>query len=210
MPRSSDRSIRSTQEKGTYFMAGLDYDYIATLVRRTKQGDSDAFAELYTATYQQQYRFIYRYFNDVYQAQDILQEVYIIVLKNIKTLKNPRLFVSWLNQINFRVCFDISRKMKKHGEDLMPNDGFSSVLSEDMGPEDTVLKGLEQTELQSSILSLPPREAQAIIMKYYNNMTIDEISDAMNLSKSTVKRQLANGRKSLKKLLSYSGKEVTG
>lgn len=210
MPISSDRSIRSTQEKGTYFMAGLDYDYIATLVRRTKQGDSDAFAELYTATYQQQYRFIYRYFNDVYQAQDILQEVYIIVLKNIKTLKNPRLFVSWLNQINFRVCFDISRKMKKHGEDLMPNDGFSSVLSEDMGPEDTVLKGLEQTELQSSILSLPPREAQAIIMKYYNNMTIDEISDAMNLSKSTVKRQLANGRKSLKKLLSYSGKEVTG
>lgn len=191
-------------------MAGLDYDYIATLVRRTKQGDSDAFAELYTATYQQQYRFIYRYFNDVYQAQDILQEVYIIVLKNIKTLKNPRLFVSWLNQINFRVCFDISRKMKKHGEDLMPNDGFSSVLSEDMGPEDTILKGLEQTELQSSILSLPPREAQAIIMKYYNNMTIDEISDAMNLSKSTVKRQLANGRKSLKKLLSYSGKEVTG
>lgn len=191
-------------------MAGLDYDYIATLVRRTKQGDSDAFAELYTATYQQQYRFIYRYFNDAYRAQDILQEVYIIVLKNIKTLKNPRLFVSWLNQINFRVCFDISRKMKRQGENLMPNDDFSSILSEDMGPEDTVLKEIQQTELQSSILSLPPREAQAIIMKYYNNMTIDEISDAMNLSKSTVKRQLANGRKSLKKLLSYGGKEVIG
>lgn len=34
----------------------LDYDYLAKLVERTQMGDSDAFAELYTATYQKQYR----------------------------------------------------------------------------------------------------------------------------------------------------------
>lgn len=45
-------------------MHDLDYDYIAMLVNRTKQGDSDAFAELYTATYQELYRFAYRYFKD--------------------------------------------------------------------------------------------------------------------------------------------------
>ena len=39
----------------------LDYDYIAKLVRKTQEGDSDAFAELYTATYQSQYRFAYQY-----------------------------------------------------------------------------------------------------------------------------------------------------
>ena len=64
-------------------MHDLDYDYIAMLVNRTKQGDSDAFAELYTATYQELYRFAYRYFKDQYRAQDILQDVYIIALKNI-------------------------------------------------------------------------------------------------------------------------------
>lgn len=37
----------------------LDYDYLAKLVERTQMGDSDAFAELYTATYQKQYRFAY-------------------------------------------------------------------------------------------------------------------------------------------------------
>ena len=41
----------------------LDYDYIAKLVRKTQEGDSDAFAELYTATYQSQYRFAYQYIN---------------------------------------------------------------------------------------------------------------------------------------------------
>ena len=59
----------------------LDYDYIAKLVRKTQEGDSDAFAELYTATYQSQYRFAYQYVKDPYLAQDILQEVYIFSIK---------------------------------------------------------------------------------------------------------------------------------
>ena len=88
----------------------LDYDYLAKLVERTQMGDSDAFAELYTATYQKQYRFAYQYTKDSYLAQDILQDVYILVLKNIHTLKNPRLFVSWLHQITFRICFDTLRR----------------------------------------------------------------------------------------------------
>ena len=88
----------------------LDYDYIAKLVRKTQEGDSDAFAELYTATYQSQYRFAYQYVKDPYLAQDILQEVYILVLKNLDTLKNPRLFVSWLHQITFRTVLTLGRK----------------------------------------------------------------------------------------------------
>lgn len=50
----------------------LDYDYLAKLVEHTQMGDSDAFAELYTATYQKQYRFAYQYTKDSYLAQDIL------------------------------------------------------------------------------------------------------------------------------------------
>ena len=46
----------------------LDYDYLAKLVERTQMGDSDAFAELYTATYQKQYRFAYQYTKDSYLA----------------------------------------------------------------------------------------------------------------------------------------------
>lgn len=42
----------------------LDYDYLAKLVECTQMGDSDAFAELYTATYQKQYRFVYQYTKD--------------------------------------------------------------------------------------------------------------------------------------------------
>ena len=93
-------------------MASLDYQYLAQLVKRAQMGDSDAFAELYVATYQRQYRFSYRYLRDEFLAQDAIQETYILALKNITTLRDPTVFISWLNQINMRVCFDIYRKQR--------------------------------------------------------------------------------------------------
>ena len=91
-------------------MAELDYQYLANVVKRAQAGDSDAFAELYAATYQKQYRFAYSYLKDEYLAQDAVQETYISVLKGLGKLKDPRLFVSWLNQISFRVCFQIQKR----------------------------------------------------------------------------------------------------
>lgn len=185
----------------------LDYDYLAKLVERTQMGDSDAFAELYTATYQKQYRFAYQYTKDAYLAQDILQDVYILVLKNIYSLKNPRLFVSWLHQITFRICFDTQQKALRQGQELYcdPMDLITSYHQSDHGsntdPEAyTLQKDMQQTLIRS-ISSLPQQFAQPIIMRYYNNMAIDEIADAMDCSRSTVKRRLIKGRKLLEKTL---------
>lgn len=184
-------------------MNELDYDYLARLVRRTQTGDSNAFAELYTATYQKQYRFTYQYTKDPYLAQDILQDMYILALKNIHTLKNPRLFISWLNQINFRLCYDVCQKQVRYEQtfQLSASETAISASQHISDPEKEVEQRLRQTELMSHVLSLPTNEAQSIIMKYYNDMSIDEIADAMNCSRSTVKRWLAKGRRTLEKKL---------
>lgn len=192
----------------------LDYDYLAKLVERTQMGDSDAFAELYTATYQKQYRFAYQYTKDSYLAQDILQDVYILVLKNIHTLKNPRLFVSWLHQITFRICFDTTQKTKRQEQDIQFDTSDEKIpyhrcvdYSTESNPEKYALTKDTQQQLINSIYSLPQQFAQPIIMRYYNNMVIDEIADAMDCSRSTIKRRLHKGQKLLEAKL---GKEKGG
>lgn len=90
-------------------MEALDYKHIANLVSRAQSGDSNAFAELYAATYQRQYLYSYRYLKDEFLAQDALQETYILALKNLIKLKDPTLVISWLNQINFRVCYNLHK-----------------------------------------------------------------------------------------------------
>ncbi len=186
-------------------MTDLDYDYLAQLVIKTQDGNSDAFAELYTATYKKQFRFTCRYVKDEYLAQDILQEVYILVLKNIRTLKNPRLFVSWLNQINFRLCFDAFKKSSLQLKELTLSDesllGDLVEESDSANPESFIEGKDPRSEIMQEVLALKPKETQAIIMRYYNDMTVEEIADAMDCSRSTVKRSLSNGKARLRKLL---------
>lgn len=182
-------------------MAELDYDYLATLVVRTLEGSSEAFAELYTATYQKQYNYAYRYVKDSHAAHDILQDVYILVLNKLHTLKDPRLFVSWLNQITFRVCYDYKSKQAKQPIPVDSDEYTNSAIIHQVSasPEKELLNIYEQSELMSQILELKPAESQAIIMRYYNEMTIDEIALAMDCSRSTVKRRIASGKATLKK-----------
>ncbi|MGC4020352.1 MAG: sigma-70 family RNA polymerase sigma factor [Muricomes sp.] len=187
-------------------MAELDYKYISTLVSHARTGDSDSFAELYAATYQKVYRFAYNYLKDEYLAQDALQEAYILALKNLYTLKDSRLFISWLNQINFRVCFNMQQKRKRYNRELSDYDDGNITQSikhhsDVENPEDQIVKIDEQNYIMKKILDLPPAESQVIIMKYYENMKLEEIAQIMNISCSTVKRHLKRGRAMLGQLL---------
>ena len=91
-------------------MAKLDYKYITRLVTQAQSGNSDAFAELYAATYQETYAFAYNYLEDEYLAQDALQQTYIQSLREIRTLPDPTLFLAQLQQITYKTCFSMHRK----------------------------------------------------------------------------------------------------
>ena len=184
-------------------MASLDYKYIAKLVEKAQMGDSDAFAELYAATYQRQYHFAYRYLKDEYLAQDALQETYILALKNLSKLKDPTLVIAWLNQINFRVCFNLNHKQQRYNREM--NDYETVITSKDRvsssNPEAAVINIDSREYIMNQILKLPFTESQVIILKYYQNMKIDEIAKLMDISRSSVKRYLSSGKSRLEKIL---------
>lgn len=184
-------------------MAALDYKYIAKLVEKAQMGDSDAFAELYAATYQRQYHFAYRYLKDEYLAQDALQETYILALKNLSKLKDPTLVIAWLNQINFRVCFNLNNKQQRYNQEM--NEYETVITSKDSvsssNPEAAVINIDSREYIMNQILKLPFTESQVIILKYYQNMKIDEIAKLMDISKSSVKRYLSSGKSRLEKIL---------
>lgn len=183
-------------------MAEIDYNYIGELVERAKNGDSDAFAELYLATYQKQYLFCYNYLGDEYLAQDALQETYIRALKNLGSLEDPKLFISWLNQINLHVCYSMKEKKNRSSAELENYAaGMADDVASDDSPENHVVKIDDSKYIFNEILALPGSESNAIILHYYKNLPIKEIAYIMDVSKSTVKRYLDSGRKRLAKTL---------
>lgn len=202
-------------------MPSLDYNYMAELVVNAQGGDSDAFAELYAATYQKQYQFAYSYLKDEYLAQDALQETYIIALKELSKLKDPMLLVAWLNQINFRVCFHLHKKQKRYDAEMggyygpdadreqtaanSHMEAFPSASSEN--PEDMIVKVDSREYIMNQIMKLPFTEAQVIILRFYRSLKYDEIADLLEISKSSVKRYLNSGKEHLASVLQQRGGE---
>lgn len=198
-------------------MATLDYNYVADLVVNAQTGDSDAFAELYAATYQRQYHFAYTYLKDEYLAQDALQETYIIALKNLSKLKDPMLLIAWLNQINFRVCFHLQKKRKRYDAELINYDSTDEetdsiqtdlaphMTQRNINPEDLVVRIDSKEYIMNQILKLPFTESQVVILKYYQELKVGEIARLMDISRSSVNRYLSSGKTHLEKILRLGG-----
>ena len=182
-------------------MADYDHSYIASLVRRAQAGNSEAFSELYMLTYKQAYNYALRYMKDEHLAQDAVQETYITAFKNLKGIKDPSLFVAWLNQINFHTCFDMCKKI---------NSSYGFIDSEHLelthddniehNPEDMYEKQYEIEKLREAIEALPFHEKQVIVMRFYNEMKLEDIAKALSISRSTVKRYLQSAKDKLSKL----------
>ena len=184
-------------------MAKLDDQYISGVVDRAMLGDSDAFAELYAATYKKQYLLSYCYFRDEILAQDAVQETYTQAFKNIPALGDSKLFVSWLSQINFRVCYNMANKQARYNGEMesFANGEADDVSSSGESPETKTVKIDEQEYILQQIMALPASESQVILLHYYKNIKLEDIAYMMEISKSSVKRYLASGKKRLAQML---------
>lgn len=183
-------------------MSEPNYKYIAGLVIRAQHDDSNAFAELYALTYNKTYNYACHYLRNTHLAQDAVQEIYVSALKNLHKINDPSLFIAWLNQIAFHVCYDMSQDERSPGDASDPEllefveADFSSV-----NPEARYVKKDNFSRVRSAIDELPFSEQQVIILRFYRSMKLEEIASAMSISRSSVKRYLAQAQEHLKKVL---------
>lgn len=166
-------------------MNNLDQQYIAGLADLAVLGDSNAFAELYAATFQQQYRFSYDYLQDEYLARDALQETYIQVLRNLNSLQDSGLFLPWLSYLNYHACLE--RRLPRTSPTRSSED-----LTFSIGDHEYTLRQLR---------ILPFTEAQALSMRYFDHMPIRRIARLLYLRPTAVSRYLRRGEKRLRAIL---------
>ena len=184
-------------------MKEWDIPYIAGLVKKAQQNNSDAFAELYALTYNKVYNYARHYLHNDFLAQDALQEIYISALKNIIGLNDPTLFIAWLIRISFHVCYDMGKNQKNTADSSADAELLEIVEDEHIysNPEENYQKKDEHLRLKEALNQLPFQERQVIIMRFYNDMKLEEIAAACGISRSTVKRLLASGENTLKRIM---------
>lgn len=163
-------------------MPSLDLQYVTELVQHAKDNDSNAFAELFAATYQNQYQFCCSYLQDPYLAQEALQETYIQTLNHLSRLNDNKLFIAWLTQNSFRICL----KLKQKHDPSMPQNPESTTVS---------ISGKDYTLHQ--ILNLPFTESQVLLLKWFCGLKTGRIAALMELKRRDIRDYMKSGLKRL-------------
>lgn len=187
-------------------MKPLNIDDIANLVTRFKDGDEDAFIELYNQMYQKIYFLAISIVKDEYLAQDVIQETFISVYKNIGGLDNNQMFTAWLN----RIAYNCSLKMLNNNKEEIPVEEIIAKKEEGAtkaeDPLNMVLSKDESSKIVDCILNLPTEYKTTLILRYYADFKLDEIAVAMECSLGTVKSRLSRGKEALRKSLRSENK----
>ena len=133
-------------------------------------------------------------------AEDVSQEVFIRMCRNIRDLKNPKAFAGWLSSI---IANEASRYAKNVSENgvLYSLDEHLEEVSEnkiDFIPDEYVENNEFRKKLMDIILNLPTPQRRAIIFYYYAELTLSEIATIMNITHQGVSRNLARARENIK------------
>lgn len=161
------------------------------LVQRAKAGDEAAFEELLILHTEQLYRTAYLYVGNREDALDVVQETSYKAYVGLKKLKKVEYFSTWLIRILIRTSYEFIRKKKR-----MP-----FVEEENIQILNEADENLINSELLQVVQQLGKKYRDVILLHYFQELTVKEVSQVLVIPEGTVKTYLFRGRKQLKKIL---------
>lgn len=164
-----------------------------------QKGDQAAFMNIVDAFQRPVYNLCYRMLGDAVLAEDAAQETFLRVYTKLDTYRENRKFSSWLLSIASHYCIDQIRKRRYQmvsWDDLPP---WRWLPTNDPEPEDMVLTHESHDTLHILINNLPPDYRAAVILRYWHEMSYEEIAEALDSSVSAIKSRLFRARQMMAK-----------
>ena len=171
-----------------------------TLVMLTLAGEQNAYEVLVTRYQKAVISSAMMVTKNYFMAEDAAQDAFVTAWMKLDTLQEPKKYGSWV----CRIAKNCALNMISRYRSFLPLDVVDNLdISDDQSQNPSVLYALseEKNEVSNSIGRLPEKVRQIIHLHYFEDLSIAEIADRMRISEGTVKRQLHDGRKRIRKEL---------
>jgi len=167
-----------------------------TWILQALQGDMEAFTQLVEAYQRPVFILCYRMLGDAQEAEDAAQETFWRAYQGMKKYDPSRSFATWLLSIAAHYCIDQQRKRKLPmvDIDILPEEDAPDPSP---NPEKVISKQMENKVLHRLLDQLQPQDRAAVILRYWYEMSEDEIASTLQLSTSAVKSRLFRARRQL-------------
>lgn len=180
----------------------MDIKKVTRLVNKAKKGNAASIAELYTLTSQAVYFTALKIVGNPTDAEDIVHDTYVAALSKLSELKDSAAFPKWLKTIaaNTAKNYILMKKPMLFNSDEEEERLLNGIpeISEDYLP-DIAADKKETCRLVSDMVDrLTEKQRMAVVMYYYDEMTVSEIAEVMQTNENTVKSRLNYARKQIK------------
>lgn len=171
---------------------------IKELVSSAKSGNKKSFDKLYELTHNDVWYNCLSLLKDEENAKDIMQETYITAFLKLDTLKDEEKFCGWVTTIAVNLC---KKKLKGKVEYQIDDEVLITEAETDelMLPEEYITKA-EKRKVLLQIMedTLSFNQYQTVLMFYFDEMSISEIAQGLEISEGTVKSRLNSSRAKMK------------
>ncbi|MED4017890.1 MULTISPECIES: sigma-70 family RNA polymerase sigma factor [Sutcliffiella] len=169
--------------------------------------EKDSLLETMMITYGDQLtRLAYSYVRDKEIAKDLVQDVFIKSYINWEKFRHESSVKTWLYRITINTAKDYLKSWSYRK--LKVSELYQFNIKSNASSEDEALHNWEKNNVKHTVFDLPTKYREVIFLYYYEEFTIKEISELMNIPMSTVKTRLGRGKSKLKEKLERA--EIVG
>ncbi len=172
------------------------------IIKQLKEGNINALKTIYTEKHKMIFNIALDYVGIKEEAEDILQETFVKIYKNINKFKyeDEKSFDKWIIRICINSSLDLLRKKKREKNFL------SKMLFKEERMNNTKINEYNlNNDIEKALKKLSTKQKTIFILKYLEEYSINEISEIMNCSVNTVKKHINRGINKLRKYFNEGG-----
>ena len=169
------------------------------LIKNLKRGREEAYRQLIEEYGNKLLRTCYLILNDREEAEDVVQETFIKVFNKIDTFKEKSGLYTWI----YAIALNLSRDRMRIKQDML------ELKDEWIGNDDVeshVEINIDREQLRKEIFGMNSLYREVLVLFYFEELSIKEISNLLNEKEGTIKRKLSRGRNMLKESLLKGGR----
>lgn len=185
--------------------------YVAMdVIDKWRSGDIEAFEVLYQQYYKLVFKTAYLMVGNKEEAEDVLQEAFVAMWRSRKTFDSGKgKLTTWLCRITVNLC-NSRRRVKGVANVSLEgarNDGFDLPDVSAQTPEELCAKQWEYEQVVKAIGSLDGRHRAAVVLRYFGELSYEEIAQVLDIPLGTVKSRLSHALRTLNQVID---KDVCG
>ena len=163
------------------------------LIKAAVSGDIESFGKLCGRYYSAMVAISFSILSDHQLAEDSAQETFARALLNIKKLKNQDKFAQWLAAI----CRNVAKDMLSERNKIPNNEALSQIEQE---------SNQNHMQINRAIEKLPDSMKELVVLRYYDGLSYEKISDVLGISKASINGRLTRAKKKIANYLRASNK----